>query len=40
MLKPVPVIGCMADWQPVLRSSHATEGGRGSRLLGIVGFKF
>jgi len=28
MLKHAPVIGCMADWQ------------RGSRLLGIVEFKF
>ena len=40
MLKHAPVIGCMANWQPVLRSSHATEGGRGSRLSGIVGLKF
>jgi hypothetical protein len=28
LLKHVPVIGCMANWQ------------RGSRLFGIVGFKF
>jgi hypothetical protein len=39
-LKHAPVIGRMAKWQPVLRSSYATEGGRCSRLLGIVGLKF
>ena len=34
-----PANGCMAIWQPVLRSSYATEGGRVSRLSGIVGLK-
>jgi hypothetical protein len=38
-LKHAPVAGCMAIGQPVLRSSHATEGGRDSRLLGSVGTK-
>ena len=38
-LKHAPVAGRLAIGQPVLRSSYATEGGRDSRLLGIVGTK-
>ena len=38
-LKHAPVAGTIGTWQPVLRSSYATEGGRDSRLLGIVGTK-